>query len=321
MLKILITDRFSLNALSRLFTEKDITVETLSQHDEVHSKDLSTFDILIIRSRTLIDAKLLERAKNLKMIVTTTSGFDHIDLKATAQKNIKVFYTPDANTQSAAELTWALILACSRRLHQAEKQVRSGHWQREAVMGFELRNKTLGIFGLGRVGTKVARIAQAFEMKLIAHDPLVEPEVFTNLNCRRAGWDEVLRECDILTLHVPLNEKTKHFINQATLESINRGIIIINTSRGKVLNEQDVLKALRQKKISYLGLDVFEKEPLPKSSALIEEPNVILTPHIGANTTEAFERGCLAAVDKIMAFKEGASIENELTERDICQQL
>ncbi len=187
-------------------------------------------------------------------------------------------------------------------------------------MGFELHKKTLGIIGLGRVGSRVAKIAHAFDMNLIGFDPFVEPEVFTNLNCRRAGWDEVLRECDILTLHVPLTEKTKHFLNQATLESINRGIVIINTSRGKVLNEQDILKALRQKKISYLGLDVFEKEPLPKGSALLEEPNVILTPHIGANTSEAFERSSHAAVDKVLAFRDGGLIQHELTERDICQQ-
>ena len=320
MLRILVTDRFAINAQARLKTEKDLSVETLNQHEEINKKDLSQYEVMIIRSRTIVDQSFLERAKNLKMIVTTTSGYDHIDLKATSQKNIKTFYTPEANTQSAAELTWALIMACSRRLNQAEAQVRKGNWQRETIMGFELHKKTLGIIGLGRVGSRVAKIAHSFDMNLIGFDPFVDPEVFTSLKCRCAGWDEVLRECDILTLHVPLTEKTKHFINQATLESINRGIVIINTSRGRVLNEQDVLKALRQKKISYLGLDVFEKEPLPKGSALLEEPNVIFTPHVGANTTEAFERGSQAAVDAVVAFRDGGSIRHELTERDICQQ-
>lgn len=318
-MKVLICDRFSITALQRLRTEKNIDVQVLSHDDEIEKRDISDFDVLLIRSRTTVDQKLLDRAKKLKLVITTTSGFDHIDLTLTSKKNIKTCYTPEANAISAAELTWGLIVACTRRFNRAFGQMKSGEWRREPLTGHELYKKTLGIIGLGRVGRRVARVAQAFDMRVVAYDPFIEEDDFKNAGAVRLGWDEVMKDCDILSLHVPLTRETKSFINESTLENLNEGAVLINTSRGKVMNEQHVLQALRSGRISYLGLDVFEKEPLPKSSALLSEPNVILTPHIGANTSEAFERGSQAAVDKVLAFRDGKPLNHELTEKDICQ--
>ena len=313
MVKVLITERFSLNALQRLKGQPGLDVQVVSSVQELHKLDLSAYEILVIRSKTKITSKFLQSAKSLKFVVTSTSGFDHIDLEASAANGVKVCYTPDANAQSAAELTWALLLACVRKINKAQQAVKSGNWNREVLIGKELAGKTLGIIGLGRVGKRVARIARAFDMNILAHDPYINEEDFKAANAQRCGWEEVLRGCDVLTLHVPLTRETRHFINAPTLECVNDGVILINTSRGQVVNEQEVMRELREGRVWAMGLDVFESEPLPKDSALLELDNVILTPHIGATTDEAFERASQAAVDKVIAFREGKKVCDLLT--------
>lgn len=312
MFKILVTDRFAVTALERLRTTEGIEVTQINP-DDIHGFDVSPFDGFLIRSRTIITEKLINKSQNLKIVITSTSGFDHIDLDSCQKKNIKVFYTPEANAQSAAELTWALILACSRKVILANEMTKSANWDRHHIVGHELYKKTLGIIGLGRVGQRVAKIANAFGMQVLANDPYVSEEAFKSTNSQRSGWEEVLRSSDIVSLHVPLTKETRSFIFNSTLDCLNHGAILINTSRGQVMNEQAVVEYLKSGKISALGLDVFEKEPLPKTSALIGLPNVVLTPHIGANTSEAFERGSHAAVDKVLAFRDGSKVCDELT--------
>jgi D-3-phosphoglycerate dehydrogenase / 2-oxoglutarate reductase len=312
MFKVLITDRFAVPALERLREVAEVVQITPS---DIHNFDTSSFDAMLIRSRTVVDAKLLKKSLKLKLIVTCTSGFDHIDLETCQKNSITACYTPEANAQSAAELTWALVMACSRKIISANKMTQTGEWDRNPLVGHELYKKTLGIIGLGRVGQRVARIAKAFAMNVLANDPYVDEFAFEKTGAHRCGWEEVLRSSDILTLHVPLTKETKGFINHSTLDCFHHGAILINTSRGQVMQEQAVTEYLKAGKISALGLDVFEKEPLPKTSALISLPNVVLTPHIGANTVEAFERGSQAAVDKVLAFLQGRPVEDNL-----CQQ-
>lgn len=307
-MNILVTDRYAASAIERLKLEPGVIVNTSAE-----STDLSSYDALLIRSRTKINSELLVRASKLKIIVTSTSGFDHIDLEECKKRGVRVFFTPEANATSAAELTWGLILMTQKKLFKADECVRKTVWDRTALIGSELANKTLGIIGLGRVGKKVAKIARAFDMNIIASDPYIEESDFFSVGATRAGWEEVFKSADILTFHVPLTKETKNFVNQATLESLNHGAVVINTSRGGVINELAAAEALRKGKIAYMALDVFEKEPLPKDSALFNLPNIILTPHIGANTNEAFERGSQAAVDKILAFREGGKVCDELT--------
>lgn len=319
MFRVLITDRFAVSALERLRAQKDLEV-TVIPHEEFFHYDISKFDALLIRSRSIIDEKIIKKGINLKTIITSTSGFDHINLDLCAQKNIKVYYTPDANAQSAAELTWALIMACLRKTITANEMVKNENWNRNHVIGHELYKKTLGIIGLGRVGQRVAKIANAFDMHVIACDPYVEEQAFKTTNAHRAGREEVLRSSDILSLHVPLTKETRNLINHNTLDCIHRGVVLINTSRGQVMNEQAVIDCVKSGKIAAIGLDVFEKEPLPKTSALLSLSNVVLTPHIGANTHEAFERGSHAAVDKILAFRQGEKVFDQLTKEQECQQ-
>ncbi len=319
MFRILITDRFAVSAFERLRAQKDFEV-TQIPYEEFFKYDLSKADALLIRSRTVIDEKVVQRAPNLKIIITSTSGFDHINLEACAKNSIQVCYTPDANAQSAAELTWALIMACVKKTIPANEMLRAENWNRAHVIGHELYNKTLGIIGLGRVGQRVAKMARAFEMHVIANDPYVDESAFLSTGAQRASREEVFRSADIISLHIPLTKETRCLISYGTLEGINRNAILINTSRGQVINEQALVEYLKAEKLAAAALDVYEKEPLPKTSALLTLPQVTLTPHIGANTHEAFERGSHAAVDKIFAFRQGEKVCDQLTKEPECQQ-
>ena len=298
---VLITDRFDIQALATLKATPGLGV-SVSNTPQPTPVELNNCHGLIIRSRTKIDDKLLSLAPKLRVIITATSGFDHIDLEATARRNIDVAFTPQANVTSAAELTWGLMLACMRRLVEAHRAIKSGEWRREALVGRELKGKTLGIVGLGRIGSRVARFANAFEMKVVAFDPYKEPEAFSQLGAARVAFEELLMLSDIVTFHVPATAETKFMLSPLNMESMNRHAIIINASRGSVIAEQDLVKALNEGWIAGAGLDVFEREPLPRDSRLLTFQNVVMTPHLGATTGEAFAEASLEAALKMQQY-------------------
>lgn len=299
--KILITDRFSQEALL-----------TLSQQDYLHvlktpSPSLKDVDLkgvhgLIIRSRTKIDDSVFERAKSLQVIITATSGFDHIDIDSAAKWGVTVMFTPEANVESAAQLTWGLVHACVSKIPQAHRSMKAGEWNRDAFIGMELHRKTYGIVGLGRIGRRVADIAQAFGMNVIAYDPYLEEGFFREAGAERVSYEEILKTSDVLSFHVPKTSETEHMLNRSHFEYIHRGITLVNTSRGSVIQEQDLCEALEKGWINAVGLDVYEKEPLPRNSKLFNYNNVVLTPHIGANTTEAFAKASEQAALKAIRF-------------------
>lgn len=298
---ILIADRFSTEAWVKLETTSFLKVERATD-PSLENADLTEVAGLIIRSRTKIDSTFLKRAPKLQVIVTSTSGFDHIDLAATQVHGITVMYTPDANIQSAMELTWALVLACSRKIVAAHKAIKGGVWDREPLLGSELEGKTYGIIGLGRIGKRVAGLAHAFGMRTIAFDPYLEEDDFIKYKSPRVSLEELLMTADVISIHVPLTPETKGMLNSARFENIHRGVILINTSRGPVIREQDLVLALKKDWIGACGLDVFEKEPLQRDSQLLNFPQVIFTPHIGANTEEAFAKASMMASNKIIQF-------------------
>lgn len=305
--KILITDRFSQEALLMLTSNPHLEVLKSSSPDLTNS-DLTGVHGLIIRSKTQITRELLAKAKDLQVIITCTSGFDHIDLDATQDWGITVMNTPDANIESAAQLTWALVLACASKLMNAHREVKSGSWARDLLVGSELSQKTYGIIGLGRIGTRVAEIAEAFHMNVIAFDPYQSDAHFLENNVERAAYEEVLKQADVLSFHVPRTRETNNMLSMSQFEYIHRGIILINTSRGSVISEQDLVLALEQGWIGACGLDVFEKEPLPRQSKLLSDSRVILTPHIGAGTREAFSKASeQAALQMVRFFLEGST--------------
>lgn len=300
--KILISDRFSHEA--NLFLQQSGLFEILKSPSptELPQDLLASCHALLIRSRTEINEKLLKAAPQLQLIITGTSGFDHIDLTATAKWGITVMHTPEAHIESASQLTWALVLGCANHIQKAHKMVKSGLWDRNPLIGMELATRTYGLVGLGRIGQRVAKIAQAFGMHVIAYDPYQEDEVFSEMKIPRLSYEELLKSSDIISFHVPKTAETFHMLKRSQFEYIQRGIILINTSRGSVINEQDLCEALDQGWVKAVGLDVFEKEPLGRNSKLLQYEQALLTPHIGANTDEAFYKATMATAEKCLRF-------------------
>jgi D-3-phosphoglycerate dehydrogenase len=313
--KVLITDRFAHDSL--LYLTQNQSLEVAKSDSPIHlaPEQLITANALLIRSRTQITEELLKKAKQLQVIITATSGFDHIDLEATQKWGVTVMHTPNANIESAAQLTWSLVLASCHQLLKATKMVRTGEWQRELLPAMELSGRTYGIIGLGRIGSRVAEMAQAFGMSVIAYDPYQEDKVFEKYKIPRLSFEEVLKSSDVLSFHVPKTLETDYMINRSHLEYIHRGIVLINTSRGSVIKENDLVEALENGWLKAVGLDVFEKEPLPRHSKLLTFPNVTLTPHIGANTDEAFYNASQMAATKLTSFFIDGSTSDTLPPR------
>lgn len=310
-MKVLVTDRFDAEAFALLKTGKGFTASR-SETPEPTETELKNIEALLIRSRTKITADFLAKAPSLKLIITSTSGFDHIDLEATEKAGIKVMYTPSANAASACELTWSLVLAASRKVVPAHRAVKSGNWKREALMGTQLSGKTYGIIGLGRIGTKVARVAQAFGMKTIAFDPFRDEEYFVEHACERMSLDELFKFSDVVSCHVPATSATVDMIPPLYIREGTRGIIFVNTSRGQVIPEESLIEALNEGSFAAIGLDVFEKEPLPRDSKLLSLENVVLTPHIGATTHAAFAAASFEAAEKVLNYVATGALSDVL---------
>ncbi len=313
--KILITDRFAQD--STLFLSQNTAFEVVKSDSPLHLplEHLVGANALLIRSRTPINEELLKKARQLQVIITATSGFDHIDLEATQKWGVTVMHTPRANIESAAQLTWALVLNACSQVHNAHKMIKAGEWRREDLTGLELSGRTYGIIGLGRIGSRVAEHAQSFGMQVVAYDPYQEDEVFEKYGIPRLSFEEVLKTADVISFHVPRTLETDYMLNRSHFEYVQRGIVLVNTSRGSVIKETDLVEALEKGYLRAVGLDVFEKEPLPRNSKLLNFQNVILTPHIGANTEEAFFKASQMAANKLFAFFTDGSTSDTLPPR------
>lgn len=312
---VLITDRFAQDSFLYLQQDSNFNVVRSDSPFHLPLEHLVKANALIIRSRTPINEELLKKARQLQLIITCTSGFDHIDFEATQKWGITVMHTPTANIESAAQLTWGLVLNCVNNIQQAHKMVKAGEWKRDLITGIELSGRTYGIIGLGRIGSRVAQLAQAFRMRVVAFDPYQEDEVFERLDIPRLSYEEVLKTADIVSYHVPKTLETEHMLSRSQFEYIHRGIILINTSRGTVINENDLCEALDKGWLRSVGLDVFEKEPLSRNSKLLTYPNVVLTPHVGANTEDAFFKASQIAANKLVAFFVDGSTSDTLPPR------
>ncbi|MFS4460426.1 D-2-hydroxyacid dehydrogenase [Bdellovibrio sp. HCB2-146] len=313
--KVLITDRFAQDSFLFLQQQGNLEVVRADNPQHLPLEHLVSANALIIRSRTRIDEELLKKARQLQVIITGTSGFDHIDLDATQKWGVTVMHTPTANIESASQLTWALVLSCVNKLVPAYKMIKAGEWNRDQLTGMELAGRTYGIVGLGRIGSRVAEIAQAFRMNVVAFDPYQEDEVFERLNIPRLSYEEVLKTADVVSFHVPKTLETDNMLNRSHFEYIHRGIVLINTSRGSVINEADLCEAIEKGWVKAAGLDVFEKEPLPRTSKLLNLNQVVLTPHIGATTEDAFYKASQIAANKLMGFFIDGSTSDTLPPR------
>ncbi len=288
-MKILVADDISERALELLRAEPswDVVYSPGNKHGSL-AEQIQDADALIVRSATKVTAQLLECAIRLKVIGRAGAGVDNIDLDAATEKGAVVMNTPGGNATSVAEHTMALLLALARRIPQADRSLKQGHWEKRELTGVELRGKTLGLIGFGRIGTEVARHAQVFGMEVIAYDPYVSSRIAAEQNVKMMSLEELLKTSDFISLHASLTAETRHLLNRRTLALLKPGARIVNCARGELINEADLLQALESGHVAGAGLDVFETEP-PRDLRLASHPNVIATPHIAGSTEEAQE--------------------------------
>jgi len=286
-MKVVVAEKISSSAVD-LLREPRWTVVTADQLDGKLAEQLKSADALIVRSAVQVDAALLEHADKLRVVGRAGVGVDNIDLEAATRKGIAVMNTPGANAVAVAEQTLGVMLAMARHLCRADALMHSGKWEKKSLQGTELRGKTLGIVGLGRIGMEVARRARSFAMEIVAHDPFVALAVAKEHGIRMAELDEVYADADYLTLHVGLTPQTTGMINAESLKKMKKGLRLVNCARGELVDENALAEALKQGHIGGAALDVFAHEPL-KNSPLQALENVLLTPHIGGSTHEAQE--------------------------------
>jgi len=285
----------------------DVTYKTDFSSEELQS-EIADFNGLIVRSSTSVDAVLIDKMEKMEIIGRAGAGVDNIDIKAATRKGILVMNTPGGNTISAAEHTMALMLAASRRIPQANISLHLKKWDRKRFQGSELHGKTLGLIGLGKIGREVAVRAKAFGMKIISFDPLVSADAVSDLDLQFVTLDDIWKNSDVISVHTPLNDRTKNLISFDKLLICKPGVVIINCARGGIVNEKDLLKALKEGIVSAVGLDVFENEPPDFGTGLIQHPAVVSTPHLGASTEEAQQKVAVQIAEQITAyFNEGLS--------------
>ena len=307
-IKIVIAEKISSSAISQL-QEPGWSVLTAEQLDGKLPAELESADALIVRSVVQADAELLSHAKKLRVIGRAGVGVDNIDLDAATRRGIAVMNTPGANAVAVAEQTMGMMLGMARHLCRADSLMHAGKWEKKSLQGTELRGKTLGIAGLGRIGMEVARRARAFGMEVLGHDPFVSVSVAKEQGIRLVSLDDLYAAADYITLHVGLTPQTTGMINAAAIKKMRKGVRLVNCARGELVNEADLIAALKDKQVAAAALDVFTEEPL-KDSPLTAMENVILTPHIGGATAEAQEAVGVQIAQQVREYLKHGVIQN-----------
>lgn len=318
--RVLVTDTVTLSALGPLLGAAGF--EVISVNDSASDEflvELAVADALIVRSVTRITREMLALAPNLKAVGRAGVGVDNVDMAAASEKGVAVFNAPGGNTIAAAELTMALLISVARRIPAADASVRSGGWNRSDFRGVELRGKTLGLIGAGRIGSEVAVRCMAFDMHVIAYDPYLSPTRAEGLGIEMVGFDDVIQRSDFLSVHVPLNEETRGIVGHRALRQMKKSAFVVNSSRGGVVDEEALARALHDGTIAGAALDVYEQEPLPADSPLREAPNLVLTPHIGASTVEAQQGVASDVAHKIMLLLETGNRADALNALELDQ--
>jgi len=286
-MKVLVSDSLSEKGLQILKEVKSLQVDVFDGLPPDKLKTLiKEYDALIVRSGTKVTRDVVEASQKLRVIGRAGVGLDNVDVEAASERGIIVMNAPEGNTIATAEHTMSLLLALARNIPQANASLRQNKWERKALMGIELYGKTLGIVGLGRVGSDVAKLAQPFGMKIIAYDPFLTADKAGKLEVELVGFDELLKLSDFITFHTPLTKETKHLVGTKEFDKMKKGVRILNCARGGILDEKALEKAIQSGKVAGAAIDVFEEEP-PKNHPLLKLNQVIATPHLGASTSEA----------------------------------
>ncbi len=307
-MKILIADSLSKDCIPiiegagiQAVYKADITPEDLL-------KEIGDYEGVLVRSKAQITAKVIEAGKKLKVIGRAGVGVDNVDVEAATKKKIIVMNVPAGNVISAAEHTVALILCTARYIPQAYVSVKGGAWDRKSFVGVELKGRTLGIVGMGKIGVEVATRMKAFGMKVLGFDPIVSKADVEKTGAEYVGLDDLLRNSDFITVHVPKTPQTANMISDAAIAKCKQGVRFINVARGEIMDEAALIRGLNSGKIAAVGVDVYPKEP-PENWDLIKHPKVMCTPHLGASTIDAQEKVAgEVAKQAVIYLKEGKII-------------
>lgn len=311
-INILISDPLSEDGIYPLRQEKEldlnIDIKTGLQPEELKAI-IANYDVLLVRSQTKVTRDIIEAADNLKLIGRAGVGVDNIDLEAATEKGIIVVNAPDGNTNSAAEHTTAMIFALARHIPQAFITLKEGRWDRKKFVGVELKNKTLGVIGFGRIGQEVAHRAKGNRMNVIAYDPFLTAEKAEKAGVDYGSVEDVAKVADFITVHTPLLDSTRHMINEDIFNVMKDGVRIINCARGGIIDEEALYNAIESGKVAGAALDVMEEEPFV-GNRLLDLPQVIATPHLGASTVEAQESVAVDVSNDILSYFNVGTVQN-----------
>ncbi len=307
--KVIVSERIAEEGLELLRRDLEVDFRDGISREELLAV-IDQYDALIVRSVTQVDEELIQRATRLKVVGRAGNGIDNIDVDVCTRHGIIVANTPDSNTISAAEQTISLLLSSMRNTAWANDVLKAGTWDRKPFRGTELYGKTVGIVGLGRIGSMVATRLKAFNMQVIAYDPYIADERFERFGAEKMDTlEELIQAADIITVHTPRNEETMHMINEQTLAVAKDGVALINCARGGIIKETALIEGLEKGKISSVGMDVFEKEPAI-NNPLFSYPRVVCTPHLGADTYEAQKRVGENIAEQVVLALRGGIVPN-----------
>jgi D-3-phosphoglycerate dehydrogenase len=310
--KVLVADQISQRGVDELCRDGALNVSVQTKLSEAKLIELiPEFSALIVRSETKVTANVLKAAAKLRVVGRAGVGVDNVDVEAATRRGVVVLNAPGGNTVSTAEHAFSLLLSVARKIPQADASVRGGNWKRKDFEGVELYNKTLGVIGMGRIGSELSRRAIAFGMRVVAYDPYLSATRARSLQVELTEeLDDLLAAADFISLHTPLTAETRHILDAARLRKAKPGVRIINCARGGLIDEAALSQALQDRHVAAAALDVFEIEPLPNESPLRAAPNLVLTPHLGASTAEAQESVGIEIAESIRAALLEGTIRN-----------
>ena len=318
-MKVLVSDSLSEKGIGILEKGTEVDVRTGMSPEELKAC-IGEYDALVVRSQTQVTEDVIEAAENLKIIGRAGVGVDNIDVEAATQRGIIVINAPEGNMISAAEHTIAMMMAMSRNIPQANQSMRAGKWDRKLFMGVEVRGKTLGVVGLGRIGTEVAKRAQGMEMTIMAYDPFISEERAADLGVKLTTVEDIVLNADYITVHTPLTKDTRNLIDREEFEKAKPGVRIINCARGGIINEEALAEAVASGKVAAAAIDVFTSEP-PTGSPLLEQDNIIVTPHLGASTKEAQVNVAVDVAEQIINLNQGLPVKNAINMPYVKQEI
>ena len=322
MYKVLVSDKISDSGVKLLKMEPDMEVDVKTGLSPQELKEIiGEYDALIVRSATKVTRDIIEAASRLKVVGRAGTGVDNIDLEAATEKGIVVMNTPGGNTVAAAEHAVSMMLSMARKIPQACASMKEGKWEKKKFMGVEVHGKTLGVIGMGRIGSLVAKMGLGLGMRVIACDPYLSQKAAKDMGVTLTDLDTLYAESDFITIHAPLTQETRNMISREAFKKMKEGVMLVNCARGGIVDEEALMEAIEVGKVAGAALDVFATEPPPPNYPLLKLEEVICTPHLGASTREAQEVVAIAIVQQIIDYLKRGIVKNAVNVPSIKPEL